>query len=180
MNYKNGKIYKIVCNITGEIYIGSCITTLVKRFYQHKHKRNKCSSKQITDRGDCVIVLIEAFPCDNKSELFQRERYHYDLIPNINRNRPFITEEESIESNRECKKARYEANTEAILAKHKAYNEVNKEAVATYHKKYYEKNKEAIASYNKAYTEKNKVEISVKNKARYQARKAAANQVNTL
>ena len=176
MNYKNGKIYKIVCNITGEIYIGSCITTLVKRFYQHKHKRNKCSSKQITDRGDCVIVLIEAFPCDNKSELFQRERYHYDLIPNINRNRPFVTDEESIELNRERVKAHYEANTEALLARQKAYNEVNKEAIATYHKKHYEANKEAVAAKCKAYNEKNKVAIAAYHKARYQARKAAANQ----
>jgi len=98
MNYKNGKVYKIVCNITGEVYIGSCITTLAKRFYQHKHKNNTCSSKQITDRGDCVIVLIEAYPCENKSELFKRERYHYDRIPNINKYRPFVTEVESIES----------------------------------------------------------------------------------
>ena len=177
MNYKNGKVYKIVCNITGEVYIGSCITTLAKRFYHHKHKSNKCSSKQITDRGDCVIVLIEAYPCDNKSELFQRERYHYDRIPNINKYRPFVTEVESIES----KKARYEANTEAILTKKKAHYENNREAVLTKQKARYEANKEAIAAYHKAYREANKVAISKRRKEAYQAQKtAAANQVNTL
>ena len=175
MNYKNGKIYKIVCNITGEVYIGSCITTLAKRLSSHKHKKD-CSSKQITDRGDYVIVLIEAYPCENKSELFKRERYHYDMIPNINSRRPFITEEECIESN----KARYEANREALLAKQKAYAAANKEAILIKKKKHRENNKEAIASYKKAYNEKNKVAIAAYHKARYQARKAAANQVNTL
>jgi len=171
MNYKNGKIYQIVCNITGEVYIGSCITTLVKRFYHHKHKNNKCSSKQITDRGDCVIVLIEEFPCDNKSQLFQRERYHYDLIPNINRNRPFVTEEEGIESNRERMNARYAPNREALLTKCKKYYEDNREAVLAKQKDYYEANTEAILTRQKAYDAANKEAISKRKKKAYQAKK---------
>ena len=34
--YKNGKIYRIVCNITGEQYIGSTCKTLKQRLQQHK------------------------------------------------------------------------------------------------------------------------------------------------
>jgi hypothetical protein len=161
MDYANGKIYKIVCNITGEVYIGSTTQPLAKRLAVHKYKGQKCSSNQIISRGNYVIVLIEAFPCENKSELFQRERYHYDLIPNINRNRPFRTNEEHIEAKATSNKARYEANTQAILAKAKVYNEANKETITKYQKAYFETNKEAIAKYHKAY---------------YQAKKATANQ----
>ena len=127
MDYANGKIYKIVCNITGEVYIGSSTQPLAKRLYHHKKKTNECSSKQIIDRGDYVIVLIEAFPCANRNELFQRERYHFDLIPNINKQRPFTTEQERIEENSSQCKAYREANNEAILTKAKAYREANKE-----------------------------------------------------
>jgi len=137
MDYANGKIYKIVCNITGECYIGSSTQPLAKRLYLHKNKKNKCRSKQIIDRGDYVIVLIEAFPCANKSELFQRERYHFDLIPNINRQRPFVTEEERKETNSTQIKAYRETNREAYLAQKKAYYEANKEAYLAY----YEANK---------------------------------------
>ena len=160
MDYANGKIYKIVCNITGEVYIGSTTTALSKRLSIHKSKKN-CSSKQIIDRGDYVIVLIEAIPCENKSELFKRERYHYDLIPNINRNRPFITDEESIELNRERVKAYEEANREVISTRQKARYENNREALLTQQKAYYEDNKEAVLA---------------KKKARYEAQKTAPNQ----
>jgi hypothetical protein len=191
MNYNNGKIYQIVCNITGEVYIGSCITTLVKRLYQHKHKTNKCSSKQIIDRGDYVIVLIEEFPCENKSELFKRERYHFDLIPNINRNRPYVSEGERIEYDRErCKaynashieemKAHYESNRVERLTQMKAYNEVNAVAIATRKKAHYEINKEAIITRNTKYNEINKEAISKRRKASYQATKTANTQVNNL
>ena len=38
MDYKNGKIYRLVCNTTGKQYIGSTCSTLCKRLYEHKHK----------------------------------------------------------------------------------------------------------------------------------------------
>jgi len=156
MNYSNGQVYKIVCNITGEVYIGSTTQPLSKRLSHHKTKKNSCNSKQIIDRGDYAIVLIEAFPCTNKSELFQRERYHYDLIPNINMKRPFITKEEML--------AYYEANRETILAQTKAYRDGNSEAISARKKKYYEANSEAILAKTKAYREANSEAISVRQK----------------
>ena len=38
MDYKNGKIYRIVCEETGRQYIGSTCSTLVKRLSNHKNK----------------------------------------------------------------------------------------------------------------------------------------------
>ncbi len=47
--YLYGKIYQIVCNITGEIYVGSTITSLPKRLAVHKlgakYGLKNCSSE---------------------------------------------------------------------------------------------------------------------------------------
>ena len=38
--YEEGKIYKVVCNITGEEYYGSTIKTLKERLRLHKASRD--------------------------------------------------------------------------------------------------------------------------------------------
>ena len=81
MSYKDGKIYKITSKQTNMIYIGSTILTLEDRFSNHKYvyteylKSNKsgCSSIELLKHGDCVIELIELFPCDSRLELCRRE-----------------------------------------------------------------------------------------------------------
>ena len=65
--YKNGKIYQIVCNITGEVYIGSTKAYLTDRMSKHLNENNMhdCVSKRIIDRGDYThqvllkIILVE-------------------------------------------------------------------------------------------------------------------------
>ena len=52
--YQNGKIYKIVCNISGKIYVGSTIKPLEIRLSGHKanynsYLKNKC----------CYVTSIE-------------------------------------------------------------------------------------------------------------------------
>jgi hypothetical protein len=83
VNYQNGKIYKIECNITNEIYIGStCQPTLARRLTGHVesykqfkkgNRGSRVTSYNIIERGDYNIYLIENFPCDNKDELARRE-----------------------------------------------------------------------------------------------------------
>ena len=78
-NYQLGKIYKIVCRITGEVYVGStCETTLARRLVQHRsHCKKKVeenygsntSSFQIIIRGDYYIELLERYPCNDNDEL---------------------------------------------------------------------------------------------------------------
>tara|TARA_R110000796_G_scaffold19014_2_gene57232 strand:+ start:94 stop:504 length:411 start_codon:yes stop_codon:yes gene_type:complete len=70
--YQNGKIYKIVCNITNEIYIGSTIETLSQRLSKHKYSK-KCMSNEIIERGDYEIILIKIYPCNNVYELEKEE-----------------------------------------------------------------------------------------------------------
>lgn len=104
--YKNGKVYKIVCNITKEEYIGSCCIPLPKRKYYHidDHKKWKKGNKRrymsvfkIIDRGNFDIILIEDYPCQNKRQLLARERYWFDNIQNINQNKPICHEGEKQE-----------------------------------------------------------------------------------
>ena len=96
VNYNLGKIYKIVDNTNDNIYIGStCEPTLSRRLAKHVsnfngYKRGKdkfMTSFKILENGDYDIILIEDFPCDNKNQLFARERYWTDNINCVNKNR---------------------------------------------------------------------------------------------
>tara|TARA_R110002096_G_scaffold25101_6_gene78850 strand:+ start:1806 stop:2237 length:432 start_codon:yes stop_codon:yes gene_type:complete len=97
VNYKDGKIYKIVDNTNGNIYIGSTAEKrLCRRLQKHKayyksyfmgQSKTKTACFKIIDNGDYRIELIETFPCDNIDELHKREQYWLDNIDCININR---------------------------------------------------------------------------------------------
>lgn len=91
-----GKVYKIVCNITHEIYIGSTSqSSLNRRLSLHKSNLKQCikgnkfnrplSSHKILERGDFYIDLIEE--C-NKEELLMKERYYIENLACVNKNIP--------------------------------------------------------------------------------------------
>jgi hypothetical protein len=83
--YSQGKIYKIVCNKTGLIYIGSTCKTLNERLKKHEYDMNLfiknyktkksylCSSFFVFLNKDYKIELIENYPCSSKLELEIRE-----------------------------------------------------------------------------------------------------------
>lgn len=138
--YQEGKIYKIVCNITGEIYIGSTIQYLCDRLATHKFNMN-CMSKQIIDRGDYKIELIKDYPCNNVWELEEEEAKYIRENKCINIVIPHRTHKEWIEDNKEdhsqkMKKWR-EENREAHLKQRKEYREKNKEEISKKQKEYY-------------------------------------------
>ena len=85
-------IYEIVCNITGERYIGSTIRSLDERMSNHKNNQNNCESKQIINRDDYTKNELESF--NTKFELAQilKEQYWLDNIENINKRRAFTNE----------------------------------------------------------------------------------------
>ena len=82
--YQNGKIYKVVCNITNEVYIGSTRRRLIERLWGHKSVSARTVCNKIIDRGDYKIVLIEKYPCNSKKELCIREGYWQSQIQCIN------------------------------------------------------------------------------------------------
>ena len=94
LNYQLGKIYKIECNVTGKVYIGStCEPILARRLAGHitsyksylNGKSNYRSSFDVLQNGNYDIVLIESYPCNSKDELHTRERYHTNNIDCVNK-----------------------------------------------------------------------------------------------
>lgn len=45
-NYNNGKIYKIKCNITNNVYIGSTVTKLESRLKRHINDKKTFGKEQ--------------------------------------------------------------------------------------------------------------------------------------
>ena len=94
VNYQQGKIYKIECNVTGKVYIGStCKNTLAERLSQHVRnykcyldgKSHYVSSFDVLQNRNYDIVLIESYPCISKDELHARERYWTNNIDCVNK-----------------------------------------------------------------------------------------------
>jgi len=171
--YENGKIYKITSKQTDDVYIGSTTQLLNDRFTRHKFQ-NKGSSAKLIKYDDCIIELIEDYPCKTKEELLWRERYYFDTIKCININRPVITNDEKKERNRiyaiENKERKEELRKKTYkYDKEKRHNEYenNKESYLKKCKEYYENNKERKRETGKEWYEKNKEYVSDVAKKRY-------------
>ena len=133
-NYKNGKIYKIVCNETGETYYGSTISSLKQRLSKHKCQKNT-QSKHIIDRGNYEILLVENVPCDSKDELLNREKFYIE--------------------NNECLNLKV-PQKDIKITKAEHYLK-NKEHVNAKCKEWYEKNKDKVSERNKERAEERSV-----------------------
>ena len=164
MDYKNGKIYKLINYVNNDIYIGSTSSTLVKRKASHKgHSKYKpdrrvyqCLNKVGWDFVD--IVLIEKFPCVDKIELHQRERYWIEkLLPSLNCQIPGRTVEEWTVDNRdeikEKKRLYHMANREKGNENSRLYRMSNRDKIKETYRLYYNANLEKI-------NEKAKVKIT--------------------
>ncbi len=95
-DYSQGKIYKIVCNKTQLVYIGSTYRSLEQRLKEHtqcykayidKRSNHLMSCIYVLFNNDYKIELIENFPCKNRKELEQREYYYIDNITCVNTHR---------------------------------------------------------------------------------------------
>lgn len=139
--YQQGKIYQVVSRLTPKIYIGSTINSLSRRMALHRAACRKLLFEGKSSRGineifsidpDCEIVLIENFPCQNKQELFLRERFYIEQMKDIcvNVKQPIMLE----------------GDRKLYFAKH---YENNREKVIDRAKKYYYDHKDEILSKNK-------------------------------
>jgi hypothetical protein len=143
-NYQKGKIYKLWSPQGNEIYIGSTINPLSKRFNDHKTQLD-CSSKYLFENYDVVkIELIEEFPCNNKMELNRREGEHIRNNECLNRCIAGRTKKEYKQDNKEkhdewIRKWRKD-NRIHVNEKCKEYYDNNPEKK----KEYYENNKQKI------------------------------------
>jgi len=163
IDYSKGKIYKIVCDTTGLVYIGSTVETLSKRLTKHRHKykiylksnTNFVTSFDIIKNNNYNIILIKNYPCNNKEELHREERKYIETIECVNKIIPGRTQKEWIETNKdkilEYHKEYYENNKDKIREKNKEYYEDNKDKIKEYHLK----NKDKIREEKKKYYEDN-------------------------
>ena len=92
--FQEGKIYKIVCNITGKIYVGSTTKPLEKRLSGHKahynlylkNKYHYVSSFEIFQNGNYYIELICNTSCTSRDELRANEGKYIRELKSINKN----------------------------------------------------------------------------------------------
>ncbi len=135
VNYQNGKIYKIECNQTGKIYVGSTTKkTLAMRLAHHKciyKKYLECNDNQyvssfkVLENNNYNIILLESCPCKNRDELLARERYYIESIDCINMKKPLRTKAEY-----------YQDNKDDLLEKQKLYATNHKDDKKEYDIKY--------------------------------------------
>ena len=140
VNYANSKIYKITCNVTGLTYYGSTVNPLSKWMGQHRSdsKTNKasCKSKLVLAGGNYDYCLVEKWPCADKNELHQRERFYIESNECVNLFIPGRTKKEYNADNRE-----------KTSRQRKEYRSVHKEEAA----KYRADNKEKLQEQKKVY-----------------------------
>ena len=80
-----GTVYSIICNETGEVYVGTTAIGMnqrisghisnCKRYDEGKQQAN-CSSFDIIRRGNYKITVLEHLEFTHKSELHQRASFH--------------------------------------------------------------------------------------------------------
>ena len=125
--YNNSKIYKIIDNSNGNIYIGSTThkylsQRLVKHRYAYKLYLEGCkkymTSFKILENGDYDIMLLENVNCETKDQLYVRERYYIETLECVNMVVPGRTKQEYYGDNKQmvCENVNqyYKNNKEAI------------------------------------------------------------------
>ena len=143
VNYLLGKLYKIVCNETGEEYYGStCQDTVEQRLDAHVKKYKGWvktgqgavyTSFQIIARNNFSIVLLETYPCSTRNELTRRERFYIENNECVN----FIIPTRSIVEYRI-------ENKNEILSKQKIYRDNNKNEIKERRTEYQANNRQKI------------------------------------
>lgn len=189
VDYSKGKVYRIVCNVTGKEYIGSTCQRLSKRLSGHRTdyaaylrgNHDYVTSFAVLEGGDYDIVLMEACPCGSKEELHQIERRYIDSRECVNKVLPLRTRSQYRHDNADKIKqyaSQYDQmNKEHIKARKKIYRQVNKEAIRETKQKYREKNRTEILEkgrqYMKTYYQQNKQAVLERQKARKAEKKKA-------
>ena len=159
-DYQLGKMYKIVCRVTGEVYVRStCETTLSKRLVAHRsacksyHEKKRgsfCSSFNIILRNDYYIELIEYVPCNYNEELQKKEREWYDIIECINKLRPLRTHEDLLQDKHRYRQELPEEKIEEIKQYVSDYRQNHKEERLIYDERHKEQIQEKAKQWKAA------------------------------
>jgi len=144
-NYQNGKVYKIVCNETNQIYIGSTVENLSNRMSGHRSdykryqagKGNYITSFEILKYPSAKILLVRYAACNSKEELHAIEGAFIKNNECVNKVIPGRTQAEyqqdTADQIKERKNRYYQDNAEQIKEKTKQYNRTNKDRLRQKH-----------------------------------------------
>jgi hypothetical protein len=167
VDFKQGKVYQIINEVDDKVYVGSTCNPLSKRFASHR-AAFKSKSKQFSSYfhrhardigwGTMDIILLEDYPCRNRSELVARERYWIDYLePELNTKPPCLEGEAEANLKAYRSSARYKQlartsqkkiyETPTGKAKKQQYYQEHKARKQEYGRQYYERNKEALLAY---------------------------------
>ena len=100
--YNHSIVYKIVCNVTGLVYIGSTTKGIDTRLIQHKadYKRYlagrfaNLSSFEIIKNNNYYIKKIKSYNFDNNDELLEKEAFWIKKYGSVNKFIPNRTQRE--------------------------------------------------------------------------------------
>jgi len=135
MDYKNGRIYKILNYIDDDIYVGSTCQPLSKRMAKHRSSINSTTKghralyAKMRELGveQFYIELIEECPCDNKEQLHKREGEFIREFGTLNHVISGRSKKEYYEANKEvqskAQKERYILNKERVQECIRKYNQ---------------------------------------------------------
>jgi len=142
VNYQDGKVYTVWFEGEDKQYYGSTTVSLKERLSQHKRAYkaflkgtyNSNSLYTLFNKygvENAKIELVEAVPCENRSQLEAREGFHIRANTHINRCIVGTTKGEGVKRWKDDNKQRvkdvgkayYEANKEKI----KAYQQINRD-----------------------------------------------------
>jgi len=172
----DGSVYKITDNTNGNVYFGSTKMTLKERMRKHitGHKAYKkgdkglyCASYKIFDNGDYTAEIVEQDLYENKEAMLWRERYYIDNYECVNVHRPIITEEERLQTLKECTKSYIINNKDKINAKCREDYANNREVKLAIKNKYYTDNKDEINARRREMRDNNIEEYREKEQKRY-------------
>ena len=161
--YKNGKIYKLVCDATPIVYYGSTIQSLATRLSHHNSGSNTCCSKELFDAGNVSIVLVEEYPCNNRQELQSRERIYIEFMLNNFNHRVICNERIPTRTKEEW----YEDNKEYINEKNRKWHKDHPEQINKYKREYYQNNREFLNEKQKKYAKDNRESLNKKRSEKF-------------
>ena len=152
-DYSKGKIYKILCVVSDDVYVGSTCQALSKRWASHRcnidlppYYKNKfyCKIKEL-GCDNFYIELIENFPCSTREELRAKEGEWIRKISTLNK---LIAGRDS--------KGYYDDNAERLKQKSKDYSADHKEQIKEYMKVYRVAKQEEIKEKRTQYCQDNR------------------------
>ena len=162
---QKGFIYKIICNKSGKIYVGSTTKSIERRLRQHKcsyksflnGKHGKTSSFEIIEGGDCKIEMLKELKNITREDLLKAENEFIETIECINKQKAYTGLDK-----KEYGKQYRNDNKDTLLEYGKQYRNDNKDSLNEKKKQYYNDNKDSLNEKHKQYYEQNKEIINKK------------------